>query len=337
MKDLEILNSNGYSKNTGTDTGIQLSEIASDTLRGLSAKPKYLLSKYFYDNEGSQIFQEIMKMPEYYLTNCEFEIFAIHKDSIADAFKKGHKALIIIDLGSGDGIKTKILLRSLHKKNANFKYVPVDISKIANDELYESLKREMPVINVEPETGDYLSVLGSMHSDQAGGKVILFLGSNIGNLNEIETHAFLEKISEFTHRGDKLLIGFDLKKSPDVIMNAYNDSHGITRNFNLNHLVRLNRELQADFNLQKFEHHTEYSPVTGMVKSFLVSTEEQEVYLRALEERFEFGKWEPIFMELSRKFDIRNIEEFASAHGFRVDRHFTDQRNYFVDSLWTRI
>jgi uncharacterized SAM-dependent methyltransferase len=176
-----------------------------------------------------------------------------------------------------------------------------------------------------------------MNPDEAGGKVILFLGSNIGNLNDIEIYAFLEKIFAFTRKGDKLLIGFDLKKSPDVIMKAYHDPHGLTRDFNLNHLVRLNRELQADFNLQKFEHHTEYSPVTGMLKSFLLSTEEQEVYLRALEERFGFEKWEPVFMELSRKFDIRSIEELASAHGFRVERHFTDQRNYFVDSLWTRI
>jgi dimethylhistidine N-methyltransferase len=321
----------------GTDTRIQLSEIASDTLRGLSAKPKYLLSKYFYDNTGSMIFQEIMKMPEYYLTNCEFEIFAIHKDSIADAFKMGNKAFIIIDLGSGDGIKTKILLRALHNKNAKFKYVPVDISKVTNEELYESLKMEMPVINVEPETGDYFSVLGSMNNNESDGKVILFLGSNIGNLNDMEINAFLEKISAFTHRGDKFLIGFDLKKSPDVIMKAYHDPHGLTREFNLNHLVRLNRELQADFNLQNFEHHTEYNPVNGMLKSFLVSTEEQEVSLRALDERFHFEKWEPVFMELSRKFDNRIIEELASSHGFRVDLNFTDQRNYFVDSLWTRI
>src|SRR5690606_25333179 len=132
-------------------------------------------------------------------------------------------------------------------------------------------------------------------------KIILFLGSNIGNFSDSETSGFLSRLTEFTNRGDKLLMGFDLKKSPEGIMNAYNDPHGYTRNFNLNLLVRLNRELDANFNIQQFGQHTEYDPLTGEVKSFLVSQRKQEVYIGQLEQGFQFEAWEPVFVERSRK------------------------------------
>ena len=314
-----------------------MSEIAIDTLQGLSANPKYLLPKYFYDNAGSGIFQEIMKMPEYYLTNCELEIFESHKKRFAEAFMEGVQTFNLIELGPGDGMKTKILLRFLVDTDVNFKFVPIDISKKANDELTESLKREIPSLKIEPETGDYFQLIKTIKHNPVTRQIVLFLGSNIGNLNDQDISLFLNSLSEFTQTGDKVLIGFDLKKSPDVIMKAYNDPHGLTRKFNLNHLARLNRELQADFDLSRFEHHTEYNPLTGKVKSFLISTVEQSVYIGALGQSYTFKQWEPIFMELSRKFDLKNIEALALNHGFKVDHHFTDHRSYFVDSLWTKI
>ncbi|NOU48815.1 MAG: L-histidine N(alpha)-methyltransferase [Bacteroidales bacterium] len=315
---------------------ILLSDIAADTLRGLSANPKYLLSKYFYDDTGSSIFQDIMQMPEYYLTGCEFGIFTLHKQQIAESFHEGVPGFDLIELGSGDGLKTKILLQQLVSKAINFNFYPVDISLKANNELVESLQRELPFLHVEAKTGDYFHEIKKLNGYSGLRKVILFLGSNIGNFSDIEINLFLGQLSAVCHQGDKVFIGFDLKKSPDVIMKAYSDPHGHTRRFNLNHLSRLNRELKADFQLSNFEHHADYDPVSGFTKSFLISTKEQTVHIAALEQSFHFAKWEPIFMELSRKFDLGTIENLSEKHGFVVEKNYSDPWNYFVDSLWVR-
>jgi len=315
---------------------IHISDIAKDTFLGLSADPKFLLPKYFYDDAGSSIFQDIMKMPEYYLTDCEFEIFTTHKKQITDAFREDDQAFDLIELGSGDGMKTKILLQFLVENSVSFHYIPIDINNKANNELVKSLKSELPLLDVNAKTGDYFQELKKLEGYSNLKKVILFLGSNIGNFTDEELKLFLGHLSKLCHKGDKVMIGFDLKKSPEVIMKAYNDPHGHTRLFNLNHLIRLNRELQANFNPDNFEQHTEYNPETGAVKSFLVSNTEQTVYITKLEQSFHFRKWEPVFMELSRKFDRETIESIAKDHGFRIKNQFTDKQNYFADSLWIK-
>ena len=315
---------------------ILISEIATDTLRGLSANPKFLLPKYFYDDAGSSIFQDIMQMPEYYLTDCEFEIFTTHKEQITNEFYQEVPGFDLIELGSGDGLKTKILLQFLVENSVSFNYIPVDISHKANIELVESLKIELPLLNVDAKTGDYFQEVKKLNGNSGLRKVILFLGSNIGNFTDGEIALFLSQLSKLCQKGDKVLIGFDLKKSPEVIMKAYSDPHGHTRQFNLNHLIRLNRELNANFNIDNFEHHNEYNPENGEVKSFLVSKTGQTVYIADLEQSFHFRKWEPIFMELSRKFDYETIEMLAEIHDFKVETQFTDMRNYFVDSLWIK-
>lgn len=313
-----------------------LTDIASDTLQGLSAYPKYLMSKYLYDDTGSSIFQDIMQMPEYYLTNCEFEIFTTYRKQITNAFHDNGQDFDLIELGSGDGLKTKILLQSLIEQSASFHYIPVDISKKANKELIKSLKRELPLLDVAPRTGDYFQKINELNGYSGLQKVILFLGSNIGNFSDEEIGLFFSQLSILSHTGDKVLIGFDLKKSPRIIMGAYNDPHGHTRRFNLNHLTRLNRELNANFDVENFEHHTEYNPLTGEVKSFLVSKTAHAVDIEDLEQTFHFERWEPVFMELSRKFDSHTIESIAQSHGFKIQQHFTDKREYFVDSLWVK-
>jgi L-histidine Nalpha-methyltransferase len=313
------------------------SDIISDTLRGLLAEPKFLLSKYFYDDKGTAIFRDIMNMPEYYLTDCEHEIFSEQKVEIAEELSRGNNQFNLIELGSGDGYKTRILLRQLSVSKVNFTYIPVDISKRANDILFKEMQQSLPVVKVEPLTGDYLEHIKSNNGFGDTARVILFLGSNIGNFTESELEVFLRNISEFTRSGDKVLIGFDLKKSPQVIMKAYNDPHGHTRRFNLNLLARLNRELAADFKLDQFEHHTQYNPETGEVKSYLVSQAMQRVYIGALQRTFGFKKWEAVFTELSRKFDLLLIRQYAKEHSFKVVRNFTDSKNYFVDSLWEKV
>lgn len=312
-------------------------ELAKDTLKGLSSNPKYLLSKYFYDDAGSAIFQDIMNMPEYYLTDCEYEIFTNQKERITDAICDDTLGFNLVELGSGDGMKTKILLKHLVGKSINFQYTPIDISAKTNGELVKSLKSELPLINVVPKTGDYFHKLNKLNGQTSIPKVILFLGSNIGNFSDDETDKFLNQLLAYTNSGDKLLIGFDMKKSPKIIMDAYNDPHGHTRRFNLNHLFRLNRELDADFDISKFEHHIIYDPESGDVKSFLTSKTKQIVHIGAIEQDFYFTQWESIFMELSRKFTLSTIEKLAEKSGFQVVQNFTDKRNYFVDSLWVKV
>lgn len=319
------------------DTIILNSEIARDTLDGLSASPKYLLPKYFYDEKGSRIFQDIMKMPEYYLTNCETEIFLNQKSDITDNFLSNDSPFDLIELGSGDGFKTKILLRHMQNLDYDFNFIPIDISAEITNDLVNELRTEMPDLKVEPKTGDYFHVLKELNDFTHKRKVILFLGSNIGNYSETEADEFINHVAEFTNPGDKLLIGIDLKKSPKIIVDAYNDPHGHTRNFNLNLLTRLNRELDANFDIDQFIQHTTYNPQTGDIKSFLISKTDQEVTINSIEKSFYFREWESIFMERSKKYDMQAIEELASVNGFKVEQNFTDSKNYFVDSLWVKM
>ena len=313
----------------------EIQSLEADTIKGLSSTHKYLLSKYFYDDNGSSIFQEITRMPEYYLTKSEQEILETQKEQISDSFSFGDSAIDLLELGSGDGSKTKILLKLLLQKKSIFEYIPVDISPKANNDLVSELNKDIPLLKISPITGDFFGLTDSgIYRNKR--KVILFLGSNIGNFTDPEIEIFLEQLFDLCRKGDKILIGFDLKKSPEIIMKAYDDNYGLTRKFNLNHLARLNRELGADFNLSAFEHHTTYNPVSGYLKSFLVSKELQTVNITSLGQRFVFNRWEPVFMELSRKFDIPTIESLALSHGFSVVKHFTDQKNWFTDSLWIK-
>lgn len=311
-------------------------ELISDTVEGLAAFPKFLLSKYFYDDRGSKIFQDIMRMPEYYLTDCEHEIFSLYKDEIANVFQNGGVPFDLVELGAGDGSKTKTLLRHMLGRSVKFSYRPIDISQVANIELATSLKKELPSLKVDPLTGDFFQLLGQMNGHSSIRKIVLFLGSNIGNFSDKELHLFLSHLKNFAQKGDMLFIGFDLKKSPEIIMKAYDDPHGHTRDFNLNLLNRLNRELEANFQVENFEQYTEYNPQTGEVKSFLISRKEQSVFIGAADRSFEFRKWEPIFTELSRKFDLKMIKQMAESYGFEIKQQFTDHKKYFIDSLWIK-
>ncbi|MBW6478338.1 MAG: L-histidine N(alpha)-methyltransferase [Bacteroidales bacterium] len=315
-------------------TGVE--SLEADTIKGLSSNPKYLFSKYFYDDIGSTIFQEISKMPEYYLTRKELEIFSQQNEVITDCLLSGNQHFDLIELGSGDGSKTKILLKSILDRNISFKFIPVDISAKANQELDILLGNELPSLNLEPLTGDFFNLSEYGTEYRNSNKVIMFLGSNIGNFTLDETDLFLTKLSEFCRKGDKVLIGFDLKKSPEIIMNAYDDPHGITKRFNLNYLARLNREIGTDFNLSMFEHHTAYNPLSGYVRSYLVSNRDQIIEIGTSGEKISFSRWEPVLMELSRKFDLATIERLAFNHGFKVIKHFTDNEGWFADSLWIR-
>ena len=205
---------------------------AKDVVAGLSAKEKHLSSKYFYDDIGSRIFQEIMDMQEYYLTDCEFEILSLQAKQIIDAvnFKQTFN---IVELGAGDGLKTFKLLEFLVHNHIDFHYVPIDISQGAMDLLTADLKKRLPKLSIHPRVGDYFEVLSKENVQTNIPSLLLFLGSNIGNYTEPETINLLKLFNENMKKGDALLLGVDLKKNPITIQNAYLDKHGITKRFNI--------------------------------------------------------------------------------------------------------
>lgn len=307
--------------------------LAEDVAQGLTSKTKYILSRYFYDARGDQLFQEIMKMPEYYLTNCEYEIFSTKGADILKAFSNESKPFDLVEFGAGDGTKTRILLKRLLENQANFRYIPIDISGDVLENLKADLSKEIPKLEVRPENAEYFNALEKIRSESDRPKLILFIGSSIGNFREEVIKKFLDELFEKMNTGDQILIGYDLMKDPNVILRAYNDSSGITRAFNLNVLKRINRELHADFNLEAFEHYPFYDPESGNAKSYLVSLKRQTVFLKSLELKVDFEVGEVIHTEISRKFKVADIERYFSNSGFQTVEHFYDCKHYFVDTL----
>lgn len=313
---------------------LTLRQFAKDILEGLSAFPKYLSSKYFYDDEGSRIFQDIMRMPEYYLTDCELEIFETQKQDIYESFKTNGSRFELVELGAGDGLKTKVLLSHFVEQNANFEYMPIDISNEVVVHLVRDLQQELPKLKTNGKVGDYFKLIEEINQTDNTPKVLLFLGSNIGNFSEEKALEFLQHLKTEMHSGDMLFIGFDLKKDENIILKAYNDPHGHTAAFNLNLLHRINKELHADFSLNDFQHIETYNPKTGTAKSHLISLKKQEVFIRNLSRGISFEKGEPIYMEMSQKYDEKMIAEFAEKSGFELVRNFYDKRLFYTNSLW---
>lgn len=309
---------------------------AADVVAGLAARPKYLLSKYFYDDRGSQLFQQIMGMEDYYLTDCEFEILERHGLALLDLFVQGNHPFDLVELGAGDGLKTKVLLGQFLGQGADFCYAPIDISADAMAGLVADVAVQFPTLAIVPLVDDYFHGLHQLQEHTDRRRVVLFLGSSIGNFTNDGAIAFLRHLGDNLNPGDLLMIGFDLMKDPGLILRAYDDPAGITREFNLNLLDRINRELGGDFNRDRFRHTPTYDPMTGETKSYLVSTEAQTVHLSTLDQAFEFDAWEAIDMEISKKYSLREIDEIADRAGFVPVKSFFDERRWFVDAVWMR-
>ena len=312
---------------------VQISPFAEDVLHGLRQTPKRIAPKYFYDDEGSRIFRQIMQLPEYYPTRCEYAILEQHKDAVLRAVAGAGQTFELIELGAGDWLKTKVLLRHFLAQSAAFSYVPIDISAQALHGLCDGLQRELPALHLQPIEDEYFAALENLRKDASTRKVILFLGSNIGNFTKAEALDFLERLRGKMNPGDWLLIGFDLKKHPAVILNAYNDASGVTKAFNINLLRRINRELDADFDLSRFDHYPLYNPETGEARSYLVSQTQQSVRIGGLDATFAFAEGEVIHTEISRKYTIAEMQDLARNAGFQVFDTFTDEKNYFADVL----
>ncbi|MBC7922601.1 MAG: L-histidine N(alpha)-methyltransferase [Ferruginibacter sp.] len=330
---------------------------AQDVQTGLSANPKRLSSRYFYDERGNRLFQDIMGLKEYYLTRSEFEILTRHQAALLHLFRsrpilaeesqrqvasvavEDHQegednAFELIEFGAGDGLKIKVLLRHFLAQRASFRYVPIDISADAVNGLVADLRATFPELETEGVQDEYFKALDYLKTRSQVRKVVLFLGANIGNFNEVEAIQFLTSLRRNLSPDDLLMIGFDLKKDPSLILAAYNDASGVTRDFNLNLLQRINRELGGDFNPDHFQHYPTYDPTSGEARSFLLSRKHQTVRIAGLDAAFEFEAWEPIHTEISRKYDLRTIVRLAQQSGYQVVQHFFDRQQYFVDTVW---
>jgi len=318
------------------NTSVRLSDFAKDVGVGLQQQPKTLSSKYFYNAIGDMLFQKIMELDEYYLTRSEFEILEEQKEEILEAFLGDDAAFRLVELGAGDGTKTKLLLQHFVKENVSFAYSPIDISQHVLDNLADDLKGHLPSLRVEPIHGEYFEALETLKRNHDLKEVVLFLGSTIGNFDHEGGMSFLEKLGDELTQGDLLFIGFDLKKDPQIILDAYNDREGITAAFNLNLLDRINNELGGNFDRDAFKHYPTYDPISGETKSYLISKVSQSVYIKALDEVFDFAPNEPIFMEISQKYSLQMIDDCAAKAGFRVVKKFFDRKEFFVDVLWEK-
>src|SRR6187402_1240795 len=241
-----------------------------DVMNGLQASPKYMQSKYFYDTAGDKLFQDIMNCDEYYPTDCELEIFSEQTEGLANAIMAGGDAFDLIELGAGDAMKSSYLLQHLLDKKADFNYLPIDISEHVIDYLNSTLPVTLPGLQITGLNGDYFDMLKKAAANSDRRKVVLFLGSNVGNMPVKNAEEFCTELRRHLSVNDMALLGIDLKKNPKTILAAYNDKDGITKKFNLNLLERINRELNANFDLNQFDHYPTYDPETGSCKSYLV-------------------------------------------------------------------
>jgi len=313
-----------------------LEQLKKDIDEGLSKDSKSLPSKYFYDKRGDALFQQIMHLPEYYLTRSELEIFQTQSQNIIDGLNLNSDSYFeLIELGAGDGLKTKELLKALEANHYNFDYFPIDISKNALDNLENNLLQELPNISFRKKQGEYFEVLESF-KDTHHQKVVLFLGSNIGNLNDELAFKFIYKLGSNLSTDDKLLLGVDLIKPSSIVLPAYNDEKGVTREFNLNLLRRLNNELDANFDLDAYMHAPEYSETEGIAKSYLVSTKLQEVTIKKLNKIFRFQEGERIFTETSRKYNDTIINKIIENTDFSIHQKFMDSKAYFANYILHR-
>ena len=313
-------------------TGLAGGGLADDVRRGLSAGRKAIPPHHFYDELGSVLFDAICKLPEYYVTRAESEIFERHAAAIASAFERPAR---VVELGAGTARKTRLLLDEL--RGAPLEYVPVDVDATLLQQVGNDLIGEYANLRVTAVCGDFrrpstpIAAAGPLSA--AGRTVVLFLGSSIGNLEHGEAIAMLSDLRGALAAGDLLLLGADLRKSKAILEPAYDDALGVTAAFNRNLLQRINRELGADFDVRAFAHHAFYDQAAGCIEMHLVSSRAQSVRVSALDLDVAFAAGESIHTESSYKYGFDTLEALASKSGFAVASRWTDSQERFTDIL----
>lgn len=308
---------------------VPLPSTAADVLDGLTVTPKWLPPRLFYDARGSELFEEITRLPEYYLTRAEREIFERHADEIA---AHAGPDLSVIELGAGTATKTRLILEALSRRQRRVTYIPVDVSHSALTHCARALEQALPQVKVEPIVADYTEGVARLKSLR-GRKLVLYIGSSIGNFELDEAAAILGRVREGLRTGDGLLLGVDLAKSPDILVPAYDDAQGVTAAFNKNILRRLNNELGADFNLDEFHHRAVWNQKKSRIEMHLESTRAQQVTFAALGLTISFAAGETIHTENSYKFTPEMTASVLDRAGFTLRHTWTDSHHWFAEHL----
>lgn len=304
---------------------VPLPPYIDEVMLGLTSRPKTLPCKLFYDDRGSQLFEEITRLPEYYPTRTEFGIL---QDSAKEIVSAAGTPVSIVELGAGTATKTSALLRAFARRQLRVKYYPVDISASALGDAKDRIKAECQNVTVLPVVADFSHGFHFLR-EIPGRKLVLYLGSSIGNFEWNDAIAMLRKVREQLTPGDALLLGTDMVKPPEILVPAYDDAQGVTAQFNKNILVRLNRELDASFDVDSFRHIAEWAPTRSRMEIFLESTRPQRVALRLPQLTVQFRAGERIHTENSHKYTLEMVERMLCISGFKLETTWFDRQKWF--------
>lgn len=297
-----------------------------DVTKGLTQTPKSLPPRYFYDEGGSQLFEQICNLPEYYPTRTEAAILQEHACEIA----RLTKGCELIELGSGSSTKTRILLDAYQNLNYPVHYFPVDVSGSILESSAKQLLQDYPLLKIQGLVGTYELALERLRQKRLYRRVICFLGSTLGNFEEREYDQFFTQLSAALNPGDFFLLGVDLQKDTEVLEAAYNDSQGVTAAFNLNILAHLNRRFQGDFNLDLFAHRAIYAAGRSQIEMYLIAQKQQTVTLKALDLKVNFAPQEAILTEISHKFNPEQLISYLSRHNLKKVGLYQDKQAWFA-------
>jgi dimethylhistidine N-methyltransferase len=304
---------------------VPLPSYIDEVVLGLTSRPKTLPCKLFYDDRGSQLFEEITRLPEYYPTRTEFGIL---QDCAKEIVSAAGTPVSIVELGAGTATKTGALLRAFARRQLRVKYYPVDISAGALADAKDRIKDECPDITVLPVVADFSDGFHFLR-EIPGRKLVLYLGSSIGNFEWVDATAMLRNVREQLTAGDALLLGTDMVKPAEILVPAYDDAQGVTAQFNKNILVRLNRELDADFDVDSFRHIAEWAPERSRMEIFLETTRPQKATLRIPRLTVQFRAGERIHTENSHKYTLEMVERMLCVSGFNLEKTWFDSQKWF--------
>jgi L-histidine Nalpha-methyltransferase len=308
----------------------RLGAFARDVRDGLTARPRRLSCRFFYDAKGSHLFEEICELPEYYLPQAEREILTAHADELAARFPEG---ATLVELGSGNAAKTRLLIEAFLRRQQSLGYVPVDICRSVLEESAGELLRDYPALDIVAVAAEYHDGLRQLSQTAAGPRLILWLGSNVGNFDRAEAARFLGRVRQTMAPHDRLLVGIDLRKDRAILEPAYDDAQGVTAEFNLNLLERINRELGGHFDRTRFRHRAVYNEEAGRVEMYLDSLCAQRVAIDRLGMEVSFDRDEAIHTENSYKYSPAEINALAAITGLRLDRQWFDSQRRFSTNL----
>ena len=315
----------------GTQAEVRLGDFSEDVRAGLSASPKRLSCAFLYDETGSEIFEEICELPEYYLTRAESEILRDQAEEILD---EAPDDLTLVELGSGSSTKTRIVIDAYLRRHKRLHYVPIDISREMLEQSSAELLGDFPGLRVTALATEYASGLHALSEVAPGPKLVLWLGSNVGNFERPDAARFLSEVRRDLTPADRLLMGIDLRKDRGTLERAYDDSQGVTARFTLNLLQRINSELGGNFDLDAFRHRATYNEATGRVEIYIDSLRKQTVRIDELDLDVSFEEGESMHAENSHKYGLREIDLLAEQAGFVVNgRWFDRAERYSMNRL----